>query len=426
MVFQSRGTITAVEFGTTKVCALHGGRDRNGNPVVYGFGERPCEGSMCKGDIVDFSAAVNALSKALEDADKSAGEDYDRGSVYCVVSGSGVSSRQGEGNVYIYEEDRKIREEHIQEAVAKAQNLSLSPEQVALNAFDSYFLLDSRRRSKCPIDQTATRLDAFIHLIFAERNRIDNFRSALKEFGFEGEITPVFGAVASGYGVLSKDEKEQGVLLVDLGGGLSDYLLVQDDGVLLSGVVPVGMENVANDLAIGLDLNIAQCRKFLLDGRLDSIRREGGAFVELSGAVAGTTRKIPVSSFEKIIELRLRELFSIVKADVDAKGLGRLLGAGAVITGGGACVPAAPEMFKDVMGMHVRVGEPSGVSGAVTGLDNPRYSSILGLLKYAIDMENANGAPGIAGGIGRITDALDGVTKGFFKKLKTATGSLKI
>jgi len=421
-----RNSITAVEFGTTKVCALHGGRDRSGNAVVYGFGERPCEGAMCKGDVTDFSALVNALAKALEDADKSAGSDYDRGQVYCVVSGSGISSRHGEGEVFIYDEDRKIREEHIMEAVGKAQSISSAPDQIQINAFDSYFMLDGRRRVKNPIDQTATKLNAFIHIILAERNRIDNFRSILKEFGFEGEMTPVFGAVASAYGVLTRDEKEQGVLLVDLGGGLSDYLLVQDDGVLLSGVVPVGTENIANDLSVGLDLPIAQARKLLIDGRLEKLRREGGAFAEFSGTVAGTTRKIPLSSFEKIIDLRLRELFSIVKADVDSKGLGRLLGAGAVLTGGGACIPEAQDIFKDVIGMHVRVGEPGGFSGAVTGLDNPRHTAILGLLKYAVDLDSAGQGAGLTGGIMKVTDALDGVTKTLFKKLKNATGSLKI
>jgi cell division protein FtsA len=347
MVF-GRSAITAVEFGTSKVCALHGGRDRNGNPVVYGFGERPLDGAMCKGDIVDFTALVNALAKALEDADKSAGSDYDRGQVYCVVSGSGICSRHGEGEVFIYDEDRKIREEHIQEAVAKAQNISLAPDQMQLNAFDSYFLLDGRRRVKTPLDQTATKLNAFIHLIVGERNRVDNFRSALKEFGFEGEMIPVFGAVASAYGVLTRDEKEQGVLLVDLGAGLTDYIMVQDDGVLFSGVVPVGMENVANDLSVGLDLNIAQCRKILLEGRLDALRREGGAFLELSGASAGATRRIPLGSFEKIIELRLREIFSVIKTELDAKGLSRLLGSGGVLVGGGACMPSAVDMFKEV------------------------------------------------------------------------------
>ena len=425
MVF-SKGSITAVEFGTTKVCALHGGRDRNGNPVVYGFGERPCEGAMCKGDIADFSALVNALSKALDDADKSAGADWDRGQVYCVVSGAGVTSRHGEGEVFIYDEERKVREEHIREAVAKAQNISLAPDQVMLNAFDSYFMLDGRRRVKNPIDQTATKLNAFIHIILGDKNRTDTFRSALKEFGFEGEITPVFGAVASAYGVLTRDEKEQGVLLVDLGGGLSDYIMVHDDGVLLSGTVPVGMENVANDLAVGLDLNISQCRKILADGRLATIRRDGGSFVELSGAVAGTTRKIPLGSFEKIIELRLRELFSIIKAELDSKGLGRHLGAGAVLTGGGACMPETQDMFKDVFGVHVRIGEPEDFSGAVTGLDNPRHTAILGLLKYAVDLDSEGRAAGLTGGFMKVTNALDGVTKSLFKTLKNATGSLKI
>jgi len=421
-----KSSITAIEFGTTKVCALHGGRDRNGNPVVYGFGERSCENAMSKGDIVDFPALVNVLAKALEDADKSAGFDYDRGSVYCVLSGPGVSSRQGAGEVFIYNEERKVGEEHIKEAVEKAQSFSLPPDQAVLNAFDSYFLLDARRKTKNPLDQTATKLNAFIHIILAEKNQTDNFRSALKEFGFEGEVTPVFGAVASAYGVLSRDEKEQGVLLVDLGGGLTDYLMVQDDGVLISGVVPVGMENLANDLSIGLDLNIAQCRKILSDGRLSAIRSEGGAFVELSGNVAGTTRKIPLSSFEKIIELRLREIFSIIKAEVDARSLGHLIGSGGVLTGGGACLPDALDMFRNVFGFHVRVGGPGGFSGAVTGLDTPKHTAILGLLKYAVDMEANEQGSGLTGGFMKVTDALDGVTKSIFRRLKNATGSLKI
>ena len=424
MAFYEKNIITCVEIGTSKICALHGTCDKAGNPVVLGFGQTSPEGSVCKSDITDFHTVTNALEKALGDADQSAGHDFDRKNVYCVMNGAGIFSRQGEGNVIIYDADHKVRQNHIDEAVRKAQSLSLPPDQVHLNSFDSYFLLDSCRIRQNPLGAQANRLDAYLHISSAERNRVEMIRAILKELGFDGDISCVFSGIASAYAALRTDEKKQGVLLIDMGAGVTDYLLVQRDGILASGVLPVGTENVANDLSIGLEIGIEQARRFLNESKLEDYRASGAAFVEFSGTVQNTRRRIPIGSFEKIIELRLRETFSIIREQLETRGLLSKIETGIVFCGGGAAIPAASEALRGVTGMHVRKGETLGVSGAMSGMEIPcRCTALLGLLKFAADVENSTEAES---GLRKVGDVLEEFGESFFRKVKDVTKGFKI
>ncbi len=419
MALHSRNIFTVIELGTSKICALHGTCDKAGNPELLGFGGHPSEGSILKGAIADYNTALRILDKALEDADKSAACSFDRRNVYYLLSGPSISSRQGEGNTVIYDEDHKIKSSHIEEAISRAQSLSLSPNQIPFNAFDSYFTIDSSHRVKNPLGQVADRLDAYVHIISADRKPIETIRTMLRELGFENGGEAVFSGIASAYGTLSSDEREHGTLLVDFGAGVCDYLVVHNEGVLLSGVLPIGTDNLANDLSIGLDLNMDFCRRLLRDGRIEELRRTGHDFVEIPGVTADKQRRIPLVSFEKIIDMRLRETFSIIKEKVDTSNLAHLLGAGSVLCGGGALLPSATDNMREVMGTHVRRADVSGVSGAMTGIDrSPRYAALLGLLKYALEVESNP----VRGGINRIGDALEGFAGtieksfGLFKK----------
>ena len=142
MALKGRDFFTIVEFGTSKICALHGGRDKGGTPTVFGSGSRDSAGCIVKGEIVDLHAATAALAGALEDADNSAGSTFERERVYYLVSGRGITSRQGEGNVMLYGPDRHITEEHVEEAIGKASRISLAPEQMHIESFTSYYMLD--------------------------------------------------------------------------------------------------------------------------------------------------------------------------------------------------------------------------------------------------------------------------------------------
>lgn len=420
MASKGKDCFTIVEFGSSKTSVLFGGRDDGGAPSVYGFGSRDSSGSVVKGEIVDIKSAADALGGALEDAENSAGTPFERDRVFFLVSGKNISSRQGEGNIMIYDEDRKITEKHVQEAIDKALRLSLAPDQMHLESFTSYFMLDMNTRVKDPVGHSAGRLDAFIHIILAARNRVETMRSVIHEFGFEREIIPVFSGVASAYGVLTRDEKEQGALLMDFGAGTLDYIFVQDEGVMMSGVLPVGFENVVNDLAVGLEITQDQARRILLDSKLEELIARGEPFLRFPVS-SDSFRNIPIGSIEKIFELRVNEIFEIVRQELAAKKLNFLMKGGAVLTGGGALSPMICKCAENIFRTHVRRGDPLKFTGAATGLNDPRHAAILGALNYVLQLETETQS---AMGLDKVADALEGIG-GFFSKLKDATRTWK-
>ena len=422
MASHDKNLITAVEFGTHSIRAMHGTCDKAGNPVVLGIGQEPSDGTVCKGEIVQPQRAAAILEKVLADADKSAGIVNERRNVYCIANGACVTSRQGEGQVFIYGEDRKIQPAHIMEAVNKAQNVLLPADQVLLGSFDSYFLLDSHTRASDPTGMTASRLDAFIHIFSMSGKQLETTRKILREQGFEERIELVFSPVAAAYGVLENKEKNDGVLLIDMGAGVTSYIVICRDGILASGALPIGTDNIANDLSIGLDLGIDQCRKMLTDPKLERKILSGEPYIETGGPVSGIKRKIPVGSYERIIELRLQEIFSILRERLDPRTCTPQLESGIVFCGGGALIPAARKNLKEIMGMQVRLGVPTGYSGAMTELENPvRHASLLGLLKYVTSAESRGDSSGT-----RIGDALEGLGENLFQKAKDFIKVFKI
>lgn len=422
MASHDKNLITCVEFGTNSVRALHGTCDKAGNPVVLGIGQAPSDGAVCKGEIIHSQRAAGAIEKALADADKSAGISHERSNVFCIVNGSGITSRQGEGQVFIYADDRKIRQNHILEAVNKAQNLSMPPDQVLLGSFDSYFLLDSQTRVSNPDGMAANRLDAFLHILSVSRKPLEIAKSVLREQGFEDSIEFVFSPVAAAYGTLLEKEKNDGVLLIDMGAGVTSYIVVRRDGILASGAIAVGTDNIANDLSIGLDLGIDQCRKMLIDPALAAKIRSGEPFIETGAQNSGSKRKIPVGSYERIIDLRLQEIFTILREQLDPRTCTPQLESGIVFCGGGAMLPAARKNLEEVMRMAIRQGVPAGFSGAMTEIDTPlRYAGLLGLLKYAIQVGFDQNSSSL-----RIGDALEDFGENIFQKVKDLTKVFKI
>ena len=422
MAANDKNLITCVEFGTHSVRALHGTCDKAGNPVVVGVGQEPSDGSVCKGEIIDPQRASAALEKALASADKSAGIVNERRNVFCIVNGHGITSRQGAGQVFIYADDHRVRQNHIIEAVNKAQNLALPPDQLLLGSFDSYFLLDSHNQVSNPDGMTANRLDAFLHILSINRKPLEIAKSVLREQGFEDSIEFLFAPVAAAYGTLQEKEKNDGVLLIDMGAGVTSYIVIRRDGILASGALAVGTDNIANDLSIGLDLGIDQCRKMLTDSALDAKIRSGEPLIETGNQNSGTKRKIPVGSYERIIELRLQEIFSILRERLDPRTCTPQLESGIVFCGGGAMLPAARKILEETMRMPVRQGIPAGFSGAMTELENPiRYADLLGLLKYAIQIGLDQDNSGM-----KIGDALEDFGENLFRKVKDLTKVFKI
>ena len=382
-MFHSRNIVSAVEMGTSKFCVLVGEIDENGRLDVIGRGEAPSAGSVVKGEIVDMERAGDQLSRALDEADRASGRALALSHLMMVVvTGCGISSQPGVGVVLIRNDEHVVTEAERSEAKENARVLNLAADRKIINTSESFFLVDGRRVSN-PLRHQGSKLEAHIHIVHGISARVESFRNLLREAGFEDtDIDMVFAPVAADFGVLSEAEREDGVLLIDLGAGCTEYVMEYDNGLHASGVLQVGMEHVANDLAIGLGLSIDQCRKLLVSGELQRASEQGLTHLKLRGGT-GSERAIPLSSFDTIIDCRLRELFTIIRRQLELAGAPRSLAAGGVLTGGGALFPRARELFSEVFDLSCQVACPRDAEGAITDLASPRYSAVWGALKIA-------------------------------------------
>lgn len=406
--------ITGIEFGTDKICVIHGRTDQNGNIEVLSFASHPSKNSVVKGMIVDQNAALSILKTVLEESEKGLDRKFSRAErqVYFLVNGMHVSSRSGEGTVLNYSSDKKITDALARKAVDNAKNLAVSTELMNIQVYDSSFLLDGAKPTFNPVGKLAEKLTAVIHIIFAEKKRIEMVQTILRELGFESGY-PIFAPLADAYGVLTQDERNQGTLLFDYGAGVCSYVLLYKEGVLMSGVIPTGVNNVANDLSVALELPYEYCQKFLRESTLKKMRAEGKSSVEyiVSRNGADKVRRIPLDSFEKVMDLRQRETFSLLRHELEHADMFRFLRGSIVMTGGGSLIDSAPAIMMNVMGeLPVRCGEAMNVTGSLSAFRNPMpcYASILGLVKHAAELEadSPDGGNGLRRTMVHATDQL--------------------
>jgi len=392
MASSGQTIITGIEFGTDKICVIHAMPDQNGNIEVLSFASLPSKNSVVKGTVIDQNAALGILKSVLEESEKGLGWKFSRADqqVYFLINGMHVSSRFGEGTVLNCNADRKITEAHVRKAVDNAKNLAISTDMENIQVYDSSFLIDGTKRTFNPIGMIGEKLTAIIHIIFAEKKRIDMVQAILRELGFEYGY-PIFTPLADAYGVLTQDERSQGTLLFDCGAGVCSYVLLYKEGVLLSGAIPVGTNNIANDLSIALELPYEFCQKFLRESTLKRLRDEGKNYLEYKVSSGGVDkiRRIPLDSFERVMDLRQRETFSLLRQELERAKMLRYLRNSIVMTGGGSLIDSAPAIMMNVMGVPVRCGETMNVTGALSSFRNPMpcYAAILGLVKHAAALE---------------------------------------
>ena len=398
-MFNSRKIISAIEIGTSKFCVLVGEIDDSGRLDVIARGEAPSASSVVKGEIVDMDRAYEQLSKALDEADRASERALAMSRLVMVlVTGCGISSQPGVGMVQVRNAEHVITEKERDEANDNARIFNLSAERQIINTCNSFFLVDGRRVSN-PLRHNGNKLEAHIHIVHGVSARVENFRNLVRDSGFEeADIDVVFSPIAADYGVLSERERDEGVLLVDLGAGCTEYVMEYDNGLCASGVLQVGMEHVANDLSIALGLSMDQCRKLLVSGDLARAEESGQQQIRLRG-VSGAERVIPLSSFDTVIDCRLREIFMIIRRQLELAGAPCTLAVGGVMTGGGALFPRARELFSEVFDLSCQVARPRDAEGAITDLASPRYSAVWGALKLAADYLDSEGGPGAGGGL---------------------------
>ena len=424
-MFHSREIVTAVELGSSKICVLIGEAGEGGRVNIIGRGIAPSAGAVVKGEIYNMEKAFDQLAIALEEADRSSNHELGNSRlVVVVVTGCGIDSLQGVGTVFIKNEQHRVTQKERFEAHENAKVQHIAPDREIINSSESYFMIDGRP-VRNPLDQNARKLDAYVHVVHAVATRLENFRSIIRESGFEDSMVEVaFAPLAADFGILSEEEREHGVLLIDLGAGTTEFDVEYNSGIQASGVIQVGFEHVCNDLSIGLDLPISLCRKLIEEGTLVRAIRDRRDWLEFPQPGSGM-RRIPLVSFETIVDLRLREIFEIIKKTLADRGALGNLEAGGVLTGGGALFERTAGIFREVFDLSCRIGQPLESGGAVVGVENPRYSTVWGALKIAYYNELNSGSRG-RGTFGNLIDAADGFLSRFRRNLSNLKETIRM
>ncbi len=376
-MFSRKNIISAVEIGSSKICVLMGSIDDSGGVKIIGHGERPSEGSVVKGEIASMEKLTDIVFDAIHAAENSSSESIDPANTFVSVTGPHVRGVKSRGSVIINSPDRKVTPDKMAEANEMAAHVMIPPDCVIINTLGGNFILDDVRQMPNPENQIASKLELSSFVISANANCVSSFKDPLREFGCEEPI-PVYSGLASSISVLTDDEMKHGVLLLDIGAGTCDYLLFSESCGAACGCVPVGTEHIANDLSIGLGLNISYCRKILAESIWHKLKLDGVGQLSIEGS--SERRKIPINSIDKIIEMRIKELFGIVQKVLAADGLLNCINRGVVITGGGALIPGINSIANTQFDCLVRTGTPPNLIGAVSTLKSPKYSNATGLI----------------------------------------------
>lgn len=371
--------IVALEIGTTKVRALIGEAREDGHTMITGLGECPSRG-IRKGEIVDFENALACVRNALSAAEENG--DVFINQVHLIVSGGHIQSLVNRGSVPVMESSGEITPEDIEHCMETARAVSLSAEREVLHTICQQFFVDDQHGVMNPDGLEGTKLAVDMLILHGVRGRLRNTVKVVRSVPMDIEDV-AFGGLCSALAVLSPDQKESGVAVIDLGGGTTDYVLYAGSAIAGAGSLAVGGDHVTNDIARGLRIPLASAERLKeTSGSAVVNIAARGQQVALPSDAGAADRFVKLSDLNTIIHLRLEEVFELIKADWDSRNLTHMLGAGIVLTGGGAYMNRVCELAEKVFGLPCMLGKPRNVSGLAHATEGPEYAAPVGMLRY--------------------------------------------
>ncbi|MFL5679194.1 MAG: cell division protein FtsA [Chloroflexota bacterium] len=400
------GVFAALDVGTTKVCALIGEVSRDGRLTIVGHGTVPVSG-LKKGVVVNIDQTVRSISEAVERAARLSG--WNIAGAFVGVGGQHVESLNSKGQVAVTAHHREVTREDVNRAIEVARAVSIPSNRVVLHVERRGFIVDGQEGVKDPLGMSALRLEVEAHIVTASDTAVQNLSKCVAQAGVKIDEL-VANSLASAEAVLTDTEKELGVAVADIGAGTIDLALFADGSPFHSAVLPIGGNNVTNDVAIGIKTSLPVAEELKVRHgtcHLASVDEDEEISVAVLGDDAGRT----VSRIEvcRIIEARMRETFELLRNELAAAP--GMLPAGIILTGGGAQLAGVAELGRNVLEMPVRVAGPTGIGGLVDTITTPAYSTAVGLLHWGAkslvggDQMRYESAPAL-GVLGRVRDAV--------------------
>ncbi|MDE3066902.1 MAG: cell division protein FtsA [Verrucomicrobiota bacterium] len=378
-MFDDSNLIVGLEIGTSKVCAAVGEQGADGALNIIGLGQSRSRG-VRKGEVVDPAQAEEDVRNAIVEAEQMA--DVEIRSVYLGVTGGHVRGFNNRGVHPVVSADREISEDDVQDVVKNAKAINLPTENNVVHAIRQHFFVDGQDGVTNPVGMLGSRLEVDVHVVHGNTNRLQNAIRLVK--GLQLEVDDiVFNGLASSLALLTAEQKELGALVIDIGGGTTDYVVYADGVIKHTGVLAVGGDHVSNDLAYGLKVPLSRAEKLKLE--------HGAALVDdavkdqtltLTNELGLPIKTINLEHLRQIMSLRFEEIFQLIAQDLEQAGLFDYLRAGVFLCGGGARVPQMASLAERMFQMPVILGRTNSISGLKSALDQPEFITAIGLAKF--------------------------------------------
>jgi len=402
--------LVGLDVGTSKVTAVVGEKLDAGGVEIVGLGVAESRG-IRRGVVVNLEAAVESIKKAIDEAELMAGVEID--SVQLALSGPHVKGFNSRGVIAVAGKNREITKEDVRRAIDAAKAVSLPTGREILHVLPQDFVVDEQDGIGAPVGMTGARLEVNVHIIAGSQSSTQNIVACVNRAGVAVAET-VVGQLAASDSVLTVDEKELGVALVDIGGGTTDIAIYERGSLWHTAVVDLGGDHFTNDIAVGLRTPVPDAEKIkrkcgcALVGMVDEDET-----MEVASVGGRKPRVMARRILSEILQPRAEEIFHLVWDEIRRAGYEKSLNSGIVLTGGGAILDGMPEIAEQIFDLPIRRGCPSGVGGLVDHVNSPTFATAVGLVLYGY--RNSMGEARTPAGVGAFVRAA-GRLRGLFRE----------
>ena len=374
--------IVGLDIGTSKVVAIVGEVREDGTLEVIGLGSHPSRG-LKKGVVVNIESTVHSIQRAVEEAELMAGCLID--AVYAGIAGSHIRSLNSHGIVAI--RDKEVTPADIERVLDAAQAMAIPADQKILHILPQEYVIDHQEGVKEPLGMSGVRLEAKVHLVTCAVNSAQNIEKCVRRCTLEVRDV-ILEQLASSYAVLTEDEKDLGVCLVDIGGGTTDVAIFTEGAIRHTANIPIAGDQVTNDIAMALRTPTPHAEELKIKYACALTQLAGAEeTIQVPGVGDKPPRALSRQALAEVVEPRYDELFQLVQAELRRSGFEDLLAAGIVLTGGSSKIEGVVELAEEIFHKPVSLGMPRNVAGLADIVRNPIYATGVGLLLYGQELE---------------------------------------
>ncbi len=376
-----RNIIAGLDIGTSKIGVVIGEIVDGGNIRVLGVGISPSEG-LRQGVVINLDLAVHSIERAVQEAQLTAGVEIEE--VIVGIAGDHIRSVNSRGVVAVSGTDHEITQTDVDRVIDAAKAIALPIDREVLHVLPQEFIVDNQPGIKNPVGISGVRLEAEVHIVTGAVTSAQNIVRSVKKANLK-VAGLVLEPLASSYAVLDKNEKDLGVALVDLGGGTTDLAMFYDGSIRHTAVIGLGGQNVTNDIALGLRTPIEQAEEIKKKyGSAHKNLVSKNEVFQVPGIGGRPPREVSRTLLTSIIQPRMEEIFSLVSKEIKRSDFGDLLGAGVVLTGGGALLEGSVVLAEEIFGLPAKIGVPQGFTGLVESASSPIFATGVGLIFYGL------------------------------------------